>query len=68
MMPKEVPKVTTGAVETTPRMKELINQVLDSGRISYGEMSRQFERKFASIHQSKYAQTEDRRNQGAPWV
>ena len=48
-------KVSTGAFYTTPRMKELIDEVLTSGQISYGKMSRQFERDFARIHDTKYA-------------
>ena len=48
-------KVSTGAFYTTPRMKELIDEVLTSGQISYGKMSRQFERIFARIHDTKYA-------------
>ena len=48
-------KVTTGAFHTTPRMRELIDEVLTSERISYGKMSRKFERDFASIHKSSYA-------------
>ncbi len=48
-------KVTTGAFHTTPRMRELIDEVLTSERISYGKMSRQFERDFASIHKTSYA-------------
>lgn len=48
-------KVTTGAFHTTPRMKELIDEVLASGQISYGKMSRKFERDFAAIHHASYA-------------
>lgn len=53
-MPRSKRRVTTGAFHSTPRMKELINEVLDSGLISYGKMSRRFEREFASLHNSKY--------------
>lgn len=48
-------RVTTGSFETTARMRELIAQILDSGRISYGKVSREFERRFARLHNSKYA-------------
>jgi dTDP-4-amino-4,6-dideoxygalactose transaminase len=36
-------------------MREMVNQVLDSGRISYGPFSRQFEDSFAKIHECHYA-------------
>jgi dTDP-4-amino-4,6-dideoxygalactose transaminase len=36
-------------------MRELITQVLDSGQISYGPMSREFETKFANLHGCTYA-------------
>jgi len=36
-------------------MRELVGQVLDSGRISYGPMSKQFEKEFAKLHDCKYA-------------
>lgn len=39
----------------TPRMRELVNQVLDTGRISYGPLSRQFEQQFAALHQRQFA-------------
>lgn len=46
--------VGTGTFEATDRMRELINEVLDSGRISYGEKSQSFERRFARVHGCKY--------------
>lgn len=51
----ETRKVTTGSFQTTARMRELIKEILDSGRISYGKVSREFERRFARLHNSKYA-------------
>lgn len=48
-------RVTTGSFQTTARMRELIGQILDSGRISYGKVSREFERRFARLHDTKYA-------------
>lgn len=46
--------VGTGTFIATDRMKELVNQVLDSGRISYGPLSQQFEREFSRMHGCKY--------------
>jgi dTDP-4-amino-4,6-dideoxygalactose transaminase len=36
-------------------MRTYINQVLDSGRISYGNKSREFEERFAYIHDARFA-------------
>lgn len=47
--------IGVGYFETTPRMRALVNEVLDSGRISYGDKSRRFERDFAALHRSKHA-------------
>lgn len=47
-------KVTLGTFEANARARELIEQVLDSGWISYGPMSKQFENMFAQLHQRKY--------------
>ena len=48
-------KIGVGTFETTDRMRKLVNEVLDSGRLSYGPMSKKFERKFAYIRGVKYA-------------
>lgn len=48
-------QIGVGTFTTTPRMRQLVNEVLDSGRISYGPMSKRFERDFATIHDSKFA-------------
>lgn len=48
-------QIGVGTFTTTPRMRELVNQVLDTGRISYGPMSRRFEQEFAEIHDSRFA-------------
>jgi len=45
-----VSKIETGTFEFTPKMSALINEVLQSGQISYGPMSRQFENEFAKLH------------------
>src|SRR3972149_10705088 len=47
--------VGVGTYTVTRRMRELVNEVLDVGRISYGPMSREFEYQFAPIHQSPFA-------------
>lgn len=46
--------IGTGTFTVTPRVRELVNEVLDSGRISYGEKSKLFETEFARIHGCKY--------------
>ena len=46
--------VGTGTFEATDRMRELVNEVLDSGRISYGPFSQRFEREFAHLHGCNY--------------
>lgn len=48
-------QIGVGTFRTTPRMRALVNEVLDSGRISYGPMSRAFEQQFAAIHGSRFA-------------
>lgn len=47
--------IGVGTFKVTPRMTELVNEVLTSGRISYGPMSQRFEREFAAIHDSRFA-------------
>jgi len=46
--------IGVGYFETTPRMKELIGEVLDSNRISYGDKCREFESRLSSIHGNKF--------------
>jgi len=48
-------KVGVGTFETNDKMREYVQQVLDSGRISYGPLSREFERRFAAIHDCRFA-------------
>lgn len=43
-----------GTFQATPRARQLINSVLDSGRISYGPLSREFEQRFAELHGCRY--------------
>lgn len=46
--------VGTGTFKATDQMKSLIASILDSGQISYGEVSKAFEKRFAEIHGSQY--------------
>lgn len=42
--------IGVGTFTVTDRMRELVGQVLDTGRISYGPLSRQLEEEFSSLH------------------
>lgn len=46
--------IRTGCFTVTPLMRSYIEQVLASGRISYGDMSLAFEKRFAAMHSSTY--------------
>jgi dTDP-4-amino-4,6-dideoxygalactose transaminase len=48
-------EIGVGTFETTDKMRKLVNKVLDTGRLSYGPMSKKFEKKFAYIRGVKYA-------------
>lgn len=48
-------RVGVGTFVATQRIRERVNQVLDSGIISYGQMSKQFEQQFGYMHDCKYA-------------
>lgn len=48
-------QVTVGDVQIGPKEREYINQVLDSGRLSYGPFSKSFEQLWAKLHDSKFA-------------
>ena len=43
-------RLGVGDFVVTQRMRELVNDVLDSGRISYGPMCREVERRLAQLH------------------
>lgn len=47
--------ITMADWEVTPYQKKLIAEVLESGRLTYGEKTRELERQFAKIHGAKYA-------------
>ncbi len=44
-----------GTLDLTQREKDLVNEVLNSNRLSYGPMSKKFEADFALLHNSKYS-------------
>lgn len=46
--------VTLGTFKTTGRIRRFVEEVLDSERLSYGPMSRQFEERFAQLHGCKW--------------
>lgn len=48
-------QVGVGTFEANPSMYELVKTVLDTGRISYGPMSRALEKEFAKIHGCHFA-------------
>lgn len=48
-------KVTVGTFKADDMTFDLIDEVLKSGRISYGPKSMAFERQFAELHSSRYA-------------
>lgn len=47
-------RIGIGTFKTTPRIRALVNQVLESGQLSYGPLSLEFEQRFAGIHGCQY--------------
>lgn len=47
--------IGVGDLKFTKEDKEAVNRVLDSNRLSYGPVSKEFEREFAKLHDSKFA-------------
>ena len=47
-------QIGVGTFTVTPKMRQLVNEVLDSGRISYGPMSKAFEQCFAALHECRF--------------
>jgi perosamine synthetase len=43
-----------GDFKTTDKMRLLVNQVLDAGRLSYGPFCRQLERRFSDLHECAF--------------
>lgn len=47
-------RIELGSFEITRKMKEYVSQALNLGRLSYGPLSQEFERRFAEMHGCKY--------------
>lgn len=47
-------QIGVGTFKASARARQLVNSVLDSGRISYGPLSRELESRFAELHGCKY--------------
>ncbi len=47
--------IGVGGLEITKEDKAMVNAVLNSNRLSYGEYTRKFEKEFAKLHDSKFA-------------
>lgn len=47
-------QIGVGGLELSDREKELVNKVLESNRLTYGPMTKEFESKFAKSHDCKY--------------
>ena len=47
-------QIGVGTWKCSDRERELVNRVLDSGRLSYGPMSKRLEKEFARLHGCKY--------------
>lgn len=54
LSPVRKTKFTLGTFTATPAMREMINKVLDSGRLSYGPLCSEFEQRFANLHGCAY--------------
>lgn len=48
-------RVPVGDFIVSDKMRQYVNDVLDSGQISYGKYSRRFEQEFARLHGCEYA-------------
>ena len=46
---------SVGSFKVTPEMRVLMDKVLDSGRISYGPLCKEFEMRFAQMHNTPFA-------------
>lgn len=51
---KEKRYIGVGGLEITDEDKLMVNKVLDSNRLSYGPVTKEFESTFASLHDSKF--------------
>lgn len=48
-------RIGLGTAEISPLQRQLLNDVLDKNRLSYGEYTRRFETEFARLHDRRYA-------------
>ena len=48
------PVIGVGTFQASPRAKELVMQVLNTNRLSYGPMTQQFEEQFAKLHGCRF--------------
>lgn len=48
-------RIGVGTFSVSPAMRAAVGSVLDSGRISYGPVSLEFEKRFAQLHECQYA-------------
>ncbi|MFO1248271.1 MAG: aminotransferase class I/II-fold pyridoxal phosphate-dependent enzyme [Alphaproteobacteria bacterium] len=48
------PLIGVGTYTTSARARELVNEVLDSNRLSYGPMTQRFENEFARLHGCRF--------------
>jgi perosamine synthetase len=53
-MEKYFKQIGVGGLEINLREKELVNQVLDSNQLTYGQMTKNFESQFANLHDSDF--------------
>jgi len=54
-MKKYPHQIGVGGLKLNNYEKELVNQVLDSNRLTYGPMSKRFEKEFAKLHDVKHS-------------
>jgi dTDP-4-amino-4,6-dideoxygalactose transaminase len=47
-------QIGVGGLELSALEKSLVNQVLDSNQLTYGAMSKEFEKKFSNSHGCKF--------------
>ena len=52
--PKHQNRIGVGGLVLTPRAKQLVNEVLESNRLSYGPMHRRLEQMFANEHSARF--------------
>lgn len=47
-------KITLGTYKTTPKIQDAVLKVLDSGRLSYGPVTVQYEKEFSAMHNARF--------------